>query len=71
MELTQFPVGENHSPLVVAALNGHVQIVEMLLENGVESSLWDWKFNSALGAAALNRHEDVIKILIEQGATVN
>ncbi|CAG7970980.1 unnamed protein product [Penicillium salamii] len=60
-------------PVILAAQEGHTEIVKILLENGVDSNTTQPKgpngmaFNP-LVAALSNGHESVVRLLIEHGA---
>lgn len=54
--------------LKIAAYNGHLTIVKMLLQSGASLESDDW---SALTYAALNAHTEVAEFLIKKGADVN
>ena len=54
--------------LKIAAYNGHLAIVKMLLQSGASLESEDWP---ALTYAALNGHTEVAEFLIKKGANVN
>jgi ankyrin repeat protein len=62
--------GIGKTPLIVAAENGHVKAVRLLLERGADVSLQDNRGKTALMAAAINRHPEVMRLLKEHGAKV-
>ena len=67
------------TPLIIAAQNGHSQIVSWLIEGGVDINYvheqvdsygnWEWA-GSALSVAILNSHFDIAEYLIDQGADI-
>jgi len=63
--------GEYGSALQAAAYNGHVGIVERLLNNGAKVNATGGEFGSALQAAAYRGHIDVVNKLLERRANVN
>ena len=57
--------------LHLAAANGHVDVVKVLIQNGADVNAVDeYKF-TALHLAARHGHVDIAKVLIENGADVN
>ncbi|GMH36829.1 hypothetical protein BSKO_04702 [Bryopsis sp. KO-2023] len=61
----------NSTPLVSAAFNGHVGIVEMLIEKGANVDTQNNRGVSALFLAAQEGHLDVAKVLVEAGANLD
>jgi ankyrin repeat protein len=59
------------SLLIMASKKGNKQIVEYLLEKGVNINLTNKNGNAALHMAAHNGHEEVLKALLEKGANIN
>jgi len=57
--------------IVVAAHNGHVEIVQLLLKSGVHPDISDREKCTALYMACLRGHTDVISELLSSGADVN
>ncbi len=57
--------------LLLAAANGHKDIVELLLEKGADVNRCDWKDETALMGAAWSGHKDIAELLLEKGADVN
>lgn len=58
--------------LMVAAENGRLQIVNLLLSKGADLNAHDNRFGStAVMLAAYSGHEDIVEILIHNGADVN
>lgn len=60
------------TPLCVAAYNGRVDVVELLLSRHVEVNGCHAGYHeSALHAAAERGHEAIVRLLIEHGADIN
>lgn len=59
------------TPLVTAALAGHKDIVELLIENGADPDGRDGKGYTALHAAAYGGHLDIVVLLIDRGVDPN
>ena len=57
--------------LLIAAANGHKQLVELLLKRGAKPDAQDSIGTTALMAAANNGHVRVVEALLEHGAEVN
>jgi len=53
------------TPLIIAASHGHVEMVELLLEDGVKASMESGRY-TALSMAVSKHHTEVVKILIER-----
>jgi ankyrin repeat protein len=53
---------------MLASLNGHTDVVKLLLDRGAKIDLQRSDGATALIVAAQNGHEEVIKILLERGA---
>lgn len=62
--------GKHGSPLHAACFNGHLQVVELLLENKA-STTHGSKFECALQAAFCGGNENVALFLIEHGSSIN
>ncbi|KAJ7111000.1 ankyrin repeat-containing domain protein [Mycena epipterygia] len=68
----QFEKNEGFDALCVAACYGHLEMVQLLVENGVDTNHDDHgRFEEALQAAAEMGHELVVRLLIQLGANVN
>ena len=59
------------TPLYYAAMNGHKNVVKLLLNKGADPNKANMGGESPLLYAAQNRHIDVAKLLIEGGADPN
>ncbi|MCK4709007.1 MAG: ankyrin repeat domain-containing protein [Gammaproteobacteria bacterium] len=59
------------TPLMMAALNGHYDAVEKLLDKGAEVDMVDKGGYSAMMLAASNNFSFIVELLIEKGADVN
>ncbi|WP_353274418.1 ankyrin repeat domain-containing protein [Wolbachia endosymbiont (group B) of Hofmannophila pseudospretella] len=57
--------------LMIAAENGHTNIVEILLKKGADVNKKDSYGPTALHLAAKNGHTNIVEILVEKGADVN
>ena len=56
--------GDRCTPLIAASVHGHVGIVEMLLENGVNQNLIDAEGKAAFVLAGEVGEMEVVKVLI-------
>ncbi len=59
------------TPLMMAALNGHYDAVEKLIDKGAEVDMVDKGGYSAMMLAASNNFPFIVEYLIEKGADVN
>lgn len=59
------------TPLMIAALNGHYDAVEKLLDKGAELDLVDKGGYSAMMLAASNNFASIVDLLIQRGAEVD
>ncbi len=59
------------TPLMKAALNGHVEAVRRLLDKGARVELVDKGGYSAMMLAASNGHDEVVRLLLDRGAEIN
>lgn len=65
------PGPEKRTALIVAATKGHLQVVEMLLEQGANVKKRDKQRRTALLQAVKNGHADVASVLLAHGADPN
>jgi ankyrin repeat protein len=56
---------------MVAARNGHVEVVRVLLEGGADVQRVNVDTNTALHTAAQNGHLEVCRLLLDSGAKVD
>ena len=59
------------TPLIYAAQNGHLDVVQVLLEGGANVERTNANQWTALHAAAWNGYVDVCRLLLDWGAKVN
>ncbi|CAG5158196.1 uncharacterized protein ALTATR162_LOCUS5032 [Alternaria atra] len=62
---------DDTAPLLLAAENGHKQVVKLLLDKGAEINAQSRRYGNALCAASQGDHEAVVKMLLDKGAEVN
>ena len=56
------------TPMLAAALNGHIDVVKVLLDGGANPDISDNEGSTALHIAVLEGHFDVVKVLLDGGA---
>jgi ankyrin repeat protein len=56
---------------LLAAQNGHRQVVKMLHDKGAEVNAQGREYSNALQAASQRGHEQVVKTLLNKGAEVD
>ncbi|KAJ7500110.1 ankyrin repeat-containing domain protein, partial [Mycena latifolia] len=59
------------SPLHVATFYGHLEMVQLLIEEGADVDARDRRSTSALHIASSRGHEIIVRLLIKHGAEVN
>ncbi len=59
------------APLNTAILNGRLNVIKFLLENGANPNIEDTKGNTALIIATQRSNKEIVQMLIESGADVN
>ena len=60
--------GEYVKPIAIAARNGHVSVLKVLLEYGAKINAIDRRGRTALHHAALGGHKDAVVFLLDKGA---
>jgi ankyrin repeat protein len=63
--------GHGHTPLMRAALDGDIESVKALINQGMDINRRDENGRTALMFAVVNRHYETMKVLLEHGADVN
>ncbi|KAJ7483613.1 ankyrin repeat domain-containing protein [Mycena latifolia] len=61
----------NDAALCAASFNGHIHLVQLLIDAGAKINSQDDYYGHPLAAASQNGHELVVQLLIEKGADVN
>jgi ankyrin repeat protein len=61
----------NRSPIHWAAYNGHLDVVEVLLNSGVDINLEDFEGITPISLATSNKKTDIVKFLVDKGADVD
>jgi uncharacterized protein len=59
------------SPLLIASLKGHIEIVRLLLENNADVDIKTDLGATALMIAAANGHTEIVRLLLEKGANAS
>jgi ankyrin repeat protein len=62
---------KGHSVLMLAAYNGHAQLVKFLLSYGADPNSVDLSSNSILMGVAFKGHIEILKDLIDAGADIH
>ncbi|MBQ4875143.1 MAG: ankyrin repeat domain-containing protein [Rickettsiaceae bacterium H1] len=65
------PDDNDRTALMLAALNGHKEIVELLLQHGADFDAKDKEGKTALMLSLLRRNMDIAKLLLQHGANVD
>ncbi|KAJ7127859.1 ankyrin repeat-containing domain protein, partial [Mycena epipterygia] len=58
------------SALQVAAINGHLEIVSLLLKKGADVNSQSKKYGTALHTTCRNGHADIVRLLLENGVDI-
>ncbi|KAJ5712190.1 hypothetical protein N7493_008658 [Penicillium malachiteum] len=58
-------------PVILASLNGYVNVVQLLVEKGAEINAQGGFYGNALQAASSEGHDKVVQLLVEKGAEIN
>lgn len=69
--LNDFPILEEYTPLLEATINGEIDRVEELLENGADPNQLNDYGESALIVAIDNEQSDIVPVLLKNGADPN
>ena len=62
---------KNETPLFVASSNGHLDVVEFLLFNGVNPNIKDNNQMTPLIGASSKGFDKIVETLLEKGANIN
>jgi ankyrin repeat protein len=69
---TDFDIEFGRTPLIVASMNGHGEVVSLLLEHGADvNAPENVEKRTALMFASENGHQDVVATLLTHGADIN
>ncbi|KAH8647874.1 hypothetical protein BX600DRAFT_484435 [Xylariales sp. PMI_506] len=63
-------VAEGYGTALMAASNGHKEIVQLLLDHGADVNIAG-KYGTALMRAAENGHKEIVQLLLDHSANVN
>jgi len=55
----------------LAAQEGHIGIIKLLLDKGADLNAQSGEYCNALQAASYNGHDDMVRLLLDRGANVN
>ena len=67
----QKSIHENHSLLSFAAIEGHDQVIQLLLDYGADVNAQGGIYGNALQAAAYLENSQIVQMLLDHGADVN
>ena len=62
---------EGTAPLHVAAQNGHIEIVRLLIQHGADKNMTDQHEATPLFKAAANGHIEIVRCLVQHGTGKN
>jgi ankyrin repeat protein len=65
------PDSEDSYPVTWSALNGHDNVVRILLDRGADVNAQGGYYGNALQAACFGGHDNIVHILLDRGADVN
>ena len=65
-----FMTESNGSPLILAASNGHIDVVQLLLDRGAKPNFANQHGTTPLHLAALIDHKDVVQLLLRNNHCV-
>lgn len=71
VDLYRFPGKAKYSPLYMAARNGHVKVMKLLIEHGSDINHVSYEGKTALHCSALSNEPEAVKVLLENGANIN
>ena len=63
--------GNGHTPLLIAAANGQIEVMKLLLEKGAAVDAKDSNGSTPLTLAVWQGYLDMAKLLLEKGAAVD
>ena len=69
-KVTNKEVGYDTTPLSIASRNGHLPVVQYLVEQGVDKEMKDFFGWTPLYIASRNGHIGVVRYLVEQGSNM-
>ncbi len=67
-ELVKAKDQNQRTPLYIAAAEGHLNIVEYLIEKGADVNAWNNAHQNPLLSAAYYGHSEIVNLLLEKGA---
>ncbi|KXH69232.1 receptor-interacting serine/threonine-protein kinase, partial [Colletotrichum salicis] len=62
---------EGRTPLIWGSLEGHDNIVQILLNKGADVNAQGGRYGNALQAASEGGHDNIVQMLLNEGADVN
>ncbi|KAJ4401246.1 hypothetical protein N0V82_010880, partial [Gnomoniopsis sp. IMI 355080] len=61
----------NRTPLIWGCLEGHIKVVQMLLDKGADVNTQGGFYGNALQAASEGGYKEIVQMLLDKGADVN